>query len=160
AIDAEVADLLKRSGMFMMAYAPESLSETTRRLIKKKMKSERLEKSIKAAADAGLQLAMYMVFGFPHDTKEHFEETYAQREPYAAMGVQAISSPSYRAVPGTKLFNSLYDAGKLRLDRAYFHQINASVEVFPVATFCELSRWELFKYKIRLTKRFYSARRS
>jgi hypothetical protein len=37
AIDAEVADLLRRSGMSNMAYAPESGSETTRRLIKKRM---------------------------------------------------------------------------------------------------------------------------
>ena len=35
AIDAEVAELLGRSGMISMAYAPESGSETTRRLIKK-----------------------------------------------------------------------------------------------------------------------------
>src|SRR5262249_17957141 len=158
AIDAEVAGLLKPSNMIMMAYAPESLSETTRRLIKKKMKTERLEKSIKAAADAGLCLGMFFVIGFPHDTKEHFQESMEQLERYAAMGVQDVSFGYYMALPGTELFNSLYDAGKLHLDRTYFHQINHSVELWPAASFCELSRWELGMLKMRLLKRFYSSK--
>ena len=53
AIDAEVAQLLKRTGLINMAYAPESGSEETRRLIKKKMKTDRLFESMRATRRRG-----------------------------------------------------------------------------------------------------------
>ena len=54
-----------RTNMISMAYAPESGSETTRQLIKKKMKSDRLFESMQAAVDAELNVSVFMVIGFP-----------------------------------------------------------------------------------------------
>ena len=74
AIDDEVAQLLKRTGMISMAYAPESGSEETRKLIKKKMKTDRMLESMRAAVEADLNVMVFMVIGFPHDTDEHIRE--------------------------------------------------------------------------------------
>ena len=74
AIDSEIAFLIKKSGMTSMAYAPESGSEETRKYIKKKMKTDRLFDSIDAAAQADLNVAVFLVIGFPHDLPKHLEE--------------------------------------------------------------------------------------
>jgi anaerobic magnesium-protoporphyrin IX monomethyl ester cyclase len=74
AIDPEVANLLREAGMTSMAYAPESGSDHTRRLIKKKMTAPKLFQSIDAAAGAGLNVTVFLVIGFPHDQPEHLAE--------------------------------------------------------------------------------------
>src|SRR5262245_24077342 len=59
AIDSEIAHLLKKSGMTTMSYAPESGSDLTRRLVKKKMTREKLFASIEAAAGAGINTSVF-----------------------------------------------------------------------------------------------------
>lgn len=160
AIDAEVAALLKRSGMISMSYAPESGSETTRRLIKKKMNTERLFESIDAAVGADLNVSAFLVLGFPHDRREHFAENLPFVDRLAAAGVPDISIGYYMALPGTELFHSLYDDGDIVLDRAYFRHILDSLSIWPLQSYCaNLSRVALFGWKVRLFARFYGARR-
>ncbi len=60
--------------MTSMAYAPESGSEETRKYIKKKMKTNQLFNSIDATARANLNVAVFLVIGFPHDLPVHLEE--------------------------------------------------------------------------------------
>ena len=57
-----------------MAYAPESGSEETRRFIKKRMKTENLFKSIVSASKAKLNIAVFIVIGFPHDNNKNLME--------------------------------------------------------------------------------------
>ena len=160
AIDAEVAGLLKQAGMTSMAYAPESGSETTRKLIKKKMKTERLFDSVAAAVDADLNVAIFLVIGFPHDLPEHLEENFAFIDRLAEAGVTDLSVGYYMALPGTELFHSLHDSGQITLDRAYFRHILDSLSLMPSQSYCKaLSRLDLMRWKPRLLFRFYGAKR-
>jgi radical SAM superfamily enzyme YgiQ (UPF0313 family) len=159
AIDAEVAALLKESGMISMAYAPESGSETTRRLIKKKMKRENLMKSIDAAVAADLNVTALFVIGFPHDRPEHLEETLPFLDELAERGVSDIAIGFYMALPGTELFHSLYDEGHIALDLRYFQHILSALTFVPTRSYCPaLSRLQLVRWKIRMFRRFYGAR--
>jgi len=159
AIDGQVAELMARSGMVSMAYAPESGSDTTRRLIKKKMKAENLFESIRAAAAADLNAAIFLVIGFPHDCPEHLAENLDFIDGLAAAGITDLSVGYYMALPGTELFHSLYDAGQIHLDRAYFRHILDSLALIPSQSYCpELSRAALMGWKIRLLMRFYKAK--
>jgi len=160
AIDPEIAKLLKASGMTSMAYAPESGSETTRKFIKKKMKTGRLFDSIDAAVSADLNVATFLVIGFPHDNAENLAENYEFIDRLADHGITDLSVGFYMALPGTELFHSLYDSGRIRLDRAYFRHILDSLALVPSQRYCEnLSRLELFKWKLRLYRRFYGAKK-
>lgn len=160
AIDGEVAALLRSTGMVNMAYAPESGSETTRRFIKKKMKTENLMRSIRAAAEADLNLSCFIVIGFPHDTPESLQENLDFIDRIAEAGVVDMGVAFYMALPGTELFHSLYDAGRITLNRAYFRHILDQLTLIPSQTYCDsLSRWDLFRWKLRLLLRFYSAKR-
>jgi hypothetical protein len=160
AIDDEVAVLLKQSGMVSMAYAPESGSETTRKFIKKKMKTERLFESIASATKADLNVAVFLVIGFPHDQAEHLAENLEFIDRLVDAGVTDLSVGYYMALPGTELFHSLYDAGRIRIDRAYLRHILDSLALWPSQSYCEhQSRLELFSWKLRIYLRFYGAKR-
>lgn len=156
AIDDEVAELLRQSGMISMAYAPESGSQTTRKLIKKKMHDDRLFESIRAAVKADLNVACFMVLGFPHDRLEHLEETLPFVERLADEGVEDMQVTFYMALPGTELFYNLYDAGKIVVDRKYFFHILAGSSIIPSVSYCDaLTLRQLLVWKLRLFFRFY-----
>lgn len=159
AIDDEVADLLRRSGMINMAYAPESGSDLTRRYIKKKMHNDRLFASIAAAARAQLSVAAYMVIGFPHDGRQEMRETVAFLREIARRGVNDLGSGYYMALPGTQLFRTLYENGKVVIDREYFRHILNALSIFPAASYSEhLGRLEMFYWKVRFVAAFYLSR--
>lgn len=158
AIDPEVARLLKAAGMTSMAYAPESGSDTTRRLIKKKMTAEKLFESIDSAADAGLNVSVFLVIGFPHDRPEHLAENMPFIDQLAQHGVNDVGVGYYMALPGTELFHSLYDSGRIRIDRKYFRHILDSLAPVPSQSYCEaLGRLDLMRWKIKMFRRFYAA---
>lgn len=156
AIDEEVAALLKRSGMISMAYAPESGSERTRQLVKKKMNTESLVSSIEAAAKADLNVAIFLVYGFPHDDAQSLSENLAFIDKIVMLNIQDVAIGFYMALPGTELFHSLYRNGKITMDRRYFTHILAAQSLIPVTSFCSLSRLQLSYWKLRTFLRFYT----
>jgi hypothetical protein len=141
-----------------MSYAPESGSERTRSLIKKKMTTAGLLRSIEDAMRADLNVTLFMVVGFPHDTEEDLAENLPFLERVARMGVPDIGINYYMALPGTPLFNSLYDAGKITIDQAYFAHILQGAALLPAISYNDLlGRWKLTKWKFRLYFSFYGA---
>ncbi|MBW2458880.1 MAG: B12-binding domain-containing radical SAM protein [Deltaproteobacteria bacterium] len=160
AIDAEVAMLLRQSGLSTLAYAPESGSAHTRRLIKKKLKATRLLASIGAAVAAGLNVSVFLVIGFPHDEPKHLRDNLGLIDRLNELGVTDLPVGYYMALPGTELFHSQWDAGQIRLDRAYFRHILDSLALVPSRSYCpQLDRRALLAWKLRLFTRFYGARR-
>ena len=158
-IDSEVADLLYRTGAQNLNFAPESGSETTRRLIKKRMKTDRLMKSIKASLDANLSIGIFTILGFPHDKPEHLAENLKFVRSMGEIGVTDISVGFYLALPGSELFNSLYDAGKITFDRDYFVHILQGASFYPSKNFAEhLSNLDLFFWKLRCIFAFFKGK--
>jgi radical SAM superfamily enzyme YgiQ (UPF0313 family) len=161
AIDPEVAALLREAGLTAMAYAPESGSDETRRLIKKKMTASKLFNSIDAASGAGLNVSVFLVIGFPHDRPEHLADNLPFIDELSRHGVNDIGVGYYMALPGTELFHSLYDSGKLKIDGKYFRHILDALAPYPLQSYCEvLSRWDLASWKFRMFKRFYGAKKA
>jgi anaerobic magnesium-protoporphyrin IX monomethyl ester cyclase len=156
-IDAEVADLMKRTQMVHISYAPESGSESTRQIIKKKMSTENLMNSIRASADAGLNVAVFLIIGFPHDSDESVAENLAFVREIRRLGVTDLGIGYFFALPGTELFDSLYGIGRVKLDRDYFAHILQGADIMPtVSHSAKLGRWDLLRWKLRLYYTFYS----
>src|SRR5262249_3440328 len=62
------------------------------------------------------------------------------------------------ALPGTELFRSLYDAGRIKIDRKYFRHILDALAPVPSQTYCDsLGRLRLAFWKFRMARRFYAA---
>jgi hypothetical protein len=109
---------------------------------------------------AGLNVAVFLVIGFPHDRPEHLAENEPFIDELGRRGVQDLSVGVYMALPGTELFHALYDAGRIRIDRSYFKHILESLAFVPSQSYCEALRpLDLVFWKLRLYRRFYGARK-
>ena len=157
AIDTEVAELMKKTQMVHISYAPESGSELTREIIKKKMTTENLRRSIKASSDAGLNVAVFLIIGFPHDTDESVAENLEFVKEIRRLGVTDLGIGYFFALAGTELFDSLYDTGHIKLDMDYFRHILQGADIAPTVSHSKgLSRWGMLRWKVKLYRTFYS----
>jgi len=76
----------------------------------------------------------------------------------ARRGASDMGVTFYMALPGTELFRSLYDAGRIKIDRKYFRHILDGLAPFPSQTYGDsLGRIGLSYWKYRMAHRFYSA---
>lgn len=159
AIDEDVAELLKKSGMITMAYAPESGADESRDLIKKRIHKPDLIKSMEAAVKHDLHVSCFFVLGFPHETKAHMKESLKFIRTLAETGAQDVGIAFYMALPGTELFRKLYNAGKVQFNRQYFRHILDSQTLIPSNLYTDhFSRWALIYWKLRLYCEFYGAK--
>jgi len=115
-IDDEVARLLFLTGGRNLAYAPESGSEETRRLIKKKMKTESLLRAVEASVKNHLSITCFFVLGFPHDTKKDYALTAKLVRKLALKGIDDIAIGFFFPIPNTELYRKLVERGDIRLD--------------------------------------------
>jgi anaerobic magnesium-protoporphyrin IX monomethyl ester cyclase len=160
AVDAEVASLLKRSGMISMAYAPESGSDETRRKIKKRVEADRLIESIRAAVSAELNVAVFIIIGFPHETRADVLENLPFLRRMAREGVTDVSVVFDMVLPGTEIFDDLYDAGRITIDRKYFRHMLHSLALWPSLSYTEhLGVLALMVLKLRLLAAFFGTRK-
>ncbi len=106
---------------------------------------------------AELNVALFIVIGFPHDLPEHLEENFEFLRQMRRRGIQDMVIGYYMALPGTEIFNSLYDADQITLDQDYFGHILQGLALWPAISYnLALPRWQLFKWKFRLYLSFYS----
>ena len=68
ALDKETLQAIYDSGCAYICYAPESGSEKSLNIIKKRVKLDRLIDSIKAAVKIGHTVKLNFIIGFPHET--------------------------------------------------------------------------------------------
>lgn len=120
AIDAEVAELLHRSGCRNLNYAPESGSPAVLRRIKKRVALPRMLGSMRDAVGAGLAVKTNIILGFPGETLAEVGETYRFIAQVAALGVEAVSIFPFCPYPGSELFEQLRREGRVELSDAYF----------------------------------------
>jgi anaerobic magnesium-protoporphyrin IX monomethyl ester cyclase len=117
-VDEEVAELLARSGGRSLSYAPESGSERTRALIKKKMGTEKLMRAVTASARQGLNISLLLVIGFPHDTATDLRDTVRLVRKCARLGVDDVACAFFFPIPSTELHDQLAARGRVGCDDA------------------------------------------
>ncbi len=157
-IDDEVAELLARSGGRSLAFAPESGSETTRQKIKKRMTEEGLLGAVRASVRHGLNLTVFVVIGFPHDTEADLRETLKLARKLARLGVDDLAIGFFFPIPSTELYDSLVAKGRITLSDEFLKTpIFANEKVLRDANnYCEhLTARELTRWKYRIHLAFY-----
>ena len=107
-----------------------------------------------------MNVAAFIVIGFPHYKENHSKENLVFIDRLAEHGITDLSVRFNMALPGTELFHSFYDSGKIKLDRACFRHILDSHALIPSQRYREeLSRWDLFCWKLKFYWRFYGAKK-
>jgi radical SAM superfamily enzyme YgiQ (UPF0313 family) len=159
AIDDEVAPLLRDSGGRHLAFAPESGSERTRALVKKKMTTPALLAAVRASVRAGLNVTAFFVIGFPHDTREDVRETVRLVRRLAREGIDDITMSFFFPIPNTELYHGLVQKGRVQLTDGFFMAPITSVDVTLRAedNYCEaLSARQLTLLKYWVFLNFYA----
>ena len=118
--DAEVADLLYRSGCRALAFAPESGSPMILRAVKKQVDLDHMLDAMRAAVKRGLKLSCFIVIGFPDDTPATLRRTLRLIRRMALLGVWDVAVSKFVPYPGSALFKRLQSEGKLELDDRFF----------------------------------------
>ncbi len=157
-IDDEVAELLQKSGGRHLAFAPESGSERTRKLIKKRMTTQGLFNAVEASVRHKLNITAFLVIGFPHDTKEDIQETVRFVRTLAKKGIDDIAIGFYFPIPNTEIYRLLVEQGRVDYsDKCLMTPIFANDEKLrPENNYCEhLTARQLTRTKYWLLLNFY-----
>lgn len=152
ALDAEVIGWLARANCRYLVYAPESGSRTTRALVKKKVRIERMESSIRTALRHGIVVRTNFIIGFPHERRRQVLDTLRQVVKFAWMGVDEAPLFPFQPYPGTELFDGLLARRRVELNDEYFEML-ATLSTgrlsLPRQSFCDhLGRFELYCYRV------------
>ena len=107
ALDYDVIKSLSNANLKYLVYAPESGSENTLKLIKKKIKLPLMEKSISYAVKRGVSVRTNLIIGFPHEKRMELYRTMYQQLKFMLMGVEESPTFPFQAYPGTELFHDL-----------------------------------------------------
>jgi len=119
-LDGEVLGLLRQTGCDYIAYAPESGSPRTLERIKKRVRLDRLEASIRTALSLGLTVRTNLIIGFPDETRREIFQTLRFGLRMAWAGVDEVPLFIFSAYPGTEIFADLLARGEVRLNDDYF----------------------------------------
>lgn len=118
--DAEVAAALRRAGLRLLSFAPESGSPRMLRLVKKQVDLDKMLGAMRHALDAGMALSCFLVIGFPGEDEQSLADTLSLVRRMAWLGVHDVVVSKFVPYPGSKLFQELQARGRLKLDDEFF----------------------------------------
>ena len=136
AIDEDVTPLLYKSGCRNIGYAPESGSERTLKLIKKKVKLPRMTKSLKSSLKARMNIKINIMIGFPEETHRDILITFWYLIKMSFIGVQDVVIGIFAPYPGSEIYKNLVQKGKINHDEEYWEQLSY-VDITFTKSYCE-----------------------
>lgn len=159
ALDEPVLQAMYRSGCRNVSYAPESGSRRTLEAIKKKVKIDRLEASMRVAVNAGLNVKANILIGFPDEQPEDLRETLRFILRMARIGVHDVSVWTFSPYPGSELFGRLRAAGRLpHLDDDYYASLLSYSDISGAVSYADaLDSAQLQRYRLAGLLIFYGA---
>jgi radical SAM superfamily enzyme YgiQ (UPF0313 family) len=113
ALDNETLRAIYETNCRLLVYAPESGSPETLRLIKKKLKLDRLTQSARTAVKIGHTVKINMIIGFPHERLRHLLRSIAYGVRMAWHGVEDCNLAVFTPYPGSELYKQLRTADKI-----------------------------------------------
>jgi anaerobic magnesium-protoporphyrin IX monomethyl ester cyclase len=137
AIDHEVAQLLYQSGCRNLSYAPESGSMSVLTRIKKKIKLTNMLDSLRGSVQAGVNVKINLMFGFPGETYREIGQSLAFICRMAWAGGHDLSIWAFSPYPGSELFNDLEKLGKVQMDEAYYDALRSYSDMSRTKSFSE-----------------------
>jgi len=137
ALDEETLKAIYDSGCAFICYAPESGSEKSLNIIKKRIKLDRLIKSIKTAVKVGHTVKLNFILGFPHETlKDCLKSVFFGIYCALRFGVSDVMYSMFSPYPGSELFEKLKKENKLKVDDNYFKKLMVYQDMTQPHTYC------------------------
>jgi len=138
ALDEETLKALYDSGCALICYAPESGSQKSLNIIKKRIKIENLIESIKSAVKIGHTVKLNFILGFPHETlvdclKTVFFGIYCSLR----FGISDTIYSMFSPYPGSELYEKLIKEKKIHLDDNYFEKLMVYMDITEPQSYSE-----------------------
>jgi len=113
-LDHKLLALMKKGGLKKIWLAPESGSRRIREeVIGKKIKMENIYKAVREASELGICVGIFLVIGFPDETKAEIEETFALAGELRMLGANYIWFSVATPYFGTRLYREAIKMGCL-----------------------------------------------
>lgn len=114
ALDSEMYRLMKKAGFRLVLFGLESANQSTLDRLVKGVSIDQIREGAKAASDAGLDVHVTVMFGYPWETRADMQNTidlarWLLRKGYAYTLQVTLTVP----YPGTPLFRELEEKGQL-----------------------------------------------
>lgn len=144
-LDLELLEKMRESGCFRIALGVESANNNVLRKIKKGIKIERIEKTVKMMKQVGMEVVGFFIVGHPTETYERFMESveFARRMPF-----DQVSFWNMIPYPGTELWQWVKDnATLLYPEEVYLNRASHSEgrPVFETADFSVKERRKAYR---------------
>ncbi len=140
AIDFEVATELFKAGCKNITYAPESGSPRILKLIKKRVRLNKMLASIRDSHKAGMNIKLNMMIGFPGETLSDVFKTYIFLIKAAYYGADDAAPAIFNPYPGSELYDNLVKKNEIKLDDHFFKNIAYSESFFKFQNFSDFPK--------------------
>lgn len=156
-LDEEVIQGLARTGCEFLVYAPESGSERTLEMVKKRVNLKNLTKSVATALKYGCVVKVNFIIGFPFETRRDIIKTILFVWKLALMKVDDCNIATFTPYPGSELFEELVKEKAIgEINDTYFENLIIQFDLTIAKTFCRyVGRFEIFLYRIIGLALFY-----
>ena len=158
ALDHETLTAILESGCSFLTYAPESASQETLDMIKKRLKISRLTESVQTAVDVGHSVKINLIIGFPHETRRMILQTLLFVWRMAARGVHDCNVAIFTPYPGSELYDELRAKKQIgSLNDQYFHDLLIQFDFKMMISYCDnVPGWELADQRFLAMGLFYA----
>ena len=153
--DDEVAKAVYESGCRNIAFAPESASPEILKSVKKQVNLDHMERAIKIAVANKINLACFIVVGFPSESAETLRLTLKYVRYLARLGVTDIGVSQFVPYPGSELFSELQESGIIELNNDYLLSTMNFYLKGNHSFARDLSPKEIYRWQLRLLVNFY-----
>jgi anaerobic magnesium-protoporphyrin IX monomethyl ester cyclase len=149
-LDEEVIKGLARTGCEFLVYAPESGSQRTLEMIKKRVNLKNLQRSIAIAVKNGITTKVNFIIGFPFESRIDIFRTLCFVWKLALMKVNDCNISAFSPYPGSELFDELQRENAFgKIDDEYFATLMTQFDFTVTKTFCRhVSSWEILAYRV------------
>ncbi|MBI4354924.1 MAG: B12-binding domain-containing radical SAM protein [Candidatus Omnitrophica bacterium] len=149
-LDEEVIAGLVRTGCTFLVYAPESGSQRTLDMVKKRVNLAYLQRSLMAAVRQGVATKVNFIIGFPFETRRDMLQTVLFVWKLGIQKVDDCNIALFTPYPGSELYRELETSGALgRIDDAYFENLMTQFDFTLSKTFCRhVGAREIMAYRV------------
>ena len=156
-LDEETLPLLKKAGINDLTYAPENGSDEILKIMNKRIKKDKMLKSIRLSGKNNIRTRANIIFGYPEEKRRDVLKTYRFVIQMAWNGLQDIQFLPLTIYPGSKVFEQIRQERNLTIDEEYFLNLShmASLSLSPSYS-NHYGNGELLVYRITGYLLFYS----
>ena len=138
ALDFDTLSAIYRTGCDLLVYAPESGSENSLKMIKKKLKLKNLTKSAQTAVKIGHNVKINMIIGFPHETYKDVFKSIFYGIKMALIGVHDCNYATFTPYPGSEVYDELLNNNKIRKPSdSYFTDLLVQFDLTKATSYCD-----------------------